>query len=87
MALSDTIVALNCVKPCPESLVFSDEQFFALLIDKLATAAGITLSEVTQGDLADATEDGLCALQDRAPQLAVSSETLKALALYLAGEL
>jgi hypothetical protein len=84
MALFDTITALNCVTPCPESRSLSDQQALALIIDKLATAAGIEIADITSGDLLTATDDGLCELLDRDPALSVSPETLKAIALYLA---
>lgn len=86
MPVFETITALNCVKPCDTALALSDQQFFALVADKLATAAGIDLSEVEPGDLLTATEDGLCELLDQAPAISASPETLKALILFLASQ-
>jgi len=87
MPIPATVTALGCVPVCDFPTSLSEQQFFALLIDKLATEAGINLADITAGDLLEATEDGLCALQDVVPAISASPETLRAIALYLAGKL
>jgi hypothetical protein len=87
MAVADTVSALDCVPICPETRALSDAQFFALLIDKLATEAGVDLADITQADLLEASEDGFCDLQGRVVFSTQSPETLKAIALYLVNQL
>lgn len=86
MALSDTITAINCVNPCDAPTSLSETQFLALLINKLSTATGIDLSDITSGNLLDAVKGGLCELKDVAPAINASPETMRAIALYIAGE-
>lgn len=83
MPIAETVSALNCVPTCPEIRALSESQFLTLLIDKLATETGIDLADITQGDLLDAVEDGLCELQDRVVFPTVPPEQQRAIALYL----
>lgn len=86
MPLSDTISAVNCIPACPEMRAISDAQFFAYVIDRLATEAGIDLADITPGNLLDASEDLICDLQDRSVFSSVSPEVLKAITVYLVNQ-
>lgn len=86
MALSDTATAVNCVAVCDNARTLSESQFLLLLIDLLATEAGIDIADVTPADLKTTVDDAYCDLQDRAYLYSASPETLRALALYLANQ-
>lgn len=86
MAIGDTISALNCIVPCDTMRTLSDAQFLSVLIDRLVTASGVDIADITGPDLATAADDALCDLQDRVPFYNASPETLKAVALYLLSE-
>jgi hypothetical protein len=84
MALQDTILALDCVRPCDTLRDLDDAAFFALLIDALSTASGIDIGDITGAQLTTAVDDALCDLQDRFVFQQTNPQVLKAVALYLA---
>lgn len=86
MAIDTTLSALQCIPICDSMRELSDAQFFTLVIDKLATEAGIDLADITSGDLQEAVEDGICELEDRSAFYAASPLLLKALVLHLVNE-
>lgn len=87
MPISDTATAVNCLSVCDNALTLSEPQFLLLLIDYLATSAGIDLADITPSDLKTAVDDGYCLLLDRAYSFNQSPETMRAIALYLATQL
>jgi hypothetical protein len=87
MALSDTATAINCLPVCPEARSLSEPQFLLLLIDFLATEAGIDIADITAGNLKTTVDDAYCDLLDRGYLFSASPETLRATALYLAQQL
>jgi len=86
MALSTTIPALACVSVCDTQRVIGEQEFLDYLIDKLATAAGVSISSLTSANLRTAVDTALCDLQDRTAFSTVSPETKRAIALYLASQ-
>lgn len=92
MALSVTVPALDCLKPCASLTELDDAQFYAVLINLLVENSGSTLPQISAGlsttALNDAVLTARCSLEAYGPQLPKASpQTLKALALYLAQSL
>jgi hypothetical protein len=83
MALATTVSAVDCVPVCDTTFALSDAQFFLILIDRLATAAGVDLADITSANLNAATYDAMCDLEDRIAFYNASPEQMKAIALYL----
>lgn len=87
MAIATTVSAVDCVPVCDTTFALSDAQFFLILIDRLATAAGVDISDITSANLNEATYEAQCALEDRVAFYNASPEQMKAIALYLLSEL
>lgn len=87
MPIEDTITAVACVPICQSLTELDDAQFYALLIDKLATVADVDLPDITAADLVDAVEDARCGLQGRIAFSEASPQTQKAIVLHLLASL
>lgn len=84
MPIANTIVALGCVSPCDTLSELDDSQFFAVLINQLVEATGVSLADITAMDLMEATQAAWCEVGDRVVG-DVSPMVLKATALHLLG--
>jgi hypothetical protein len=87
MALATTVSAVDCIAVCDTTFALSDAQFYLVLIDALATAAGVDITDITSANLNAATYDAMCDLEDRIAFYNASPEQMKAIALYLVSQL
>lgn len=87
MAIQATVLALDCVRPCDTLRDIDDAAFYAILIDKLAGAAGVSIGSLEGVDLTTATDEALCDLQDRFVFQQANPQVLKAIALHLVNQL
>jgi hypothetical protein len=87
MPIESTISALACVPFCDTLTELDDAQFYAVLIDKLATAADVDLADITAQQLTAAVETVRCDLQGRTAFSEVEPQRLKAIVLHLLAQL
>lgn len=84
MALQETILALDCIRPCDTLRDIDDATFYALLIDKLSDLTATPIGSITGADLTTAMNSAICEVADAHVFQQANPQVLKAILLHLA---